>query len=66
MSTIFTDPLVTSNTSPVIPVIQSMPSKNNKNVVVYLAISTTLFTDALKEYTLPEQSELYWGIGETV
>lgn len=65
-STIFNDPLIIPGNSSVLPVVRSVPSKNQKNARIYIAVSTELITDSLKKYTLPENCALYWGLGERI
>jgi two-component system sensor histidine kinase YesM len=61
------DPFGFSGEAPVIPFAAPVyhPEDGSEIGTVFLAATVTLVTDKLRNYTLPEDSELYFSIGET-
>ena len=55
------DPLITVGSASVIPVIRNTKNfTTNQTARVYIAVSSALITDAVQDYTLPEDAALYF------
>ena len=61
------DPLLQHEPRQIIPVTRTMVNPSGtRRAVVYLAVSSRLITDALKDYALPEGCTLFWCMNGTV
>ena len=61
------DPLLQHGPRQIIPVMRTMVNPSGtRRAVVYLAVSSRLITDALKDYALPEGCTLFWCMNGTV
>lgn len=59
-----TDPLITSGQATIIPVIRNMNNPTTGATGrVYIAVSSSIITDAVQDYSLMDDAALYWIMG---
>lgn len=66
-STLCEDPLIWFGQKEVIPVIRTMSaSSGGATAKVYIAVSSDLITDTIHDYSLMQDNELFWFMGENI
>lgn len=66
-STLCEDPLIWFGQKEVIPVIRTMSaSSGGVTAKVYIAVSSDLITDTIHDYSLMQDNELFWFMGENI
>lgn len=66
-STLCEDPLIWFGQKEVIPVIRTMSaSSEGATAKVYIAVSSDLITDTIHDYSLMQDNELFWFMGENI
>lgn len=66
-STLCEDPLIWFGQKEVIPVIRTMSaSSGGETAKVYIAVSSDLITDTIHDYSLMQDNELFWFMGENI
>lgn len=66
-STLCEDPLIWFGQKEVIPVIRTMSaSSGGATAKVYIAVSSDLITDTIHDYSLMQDNELFWFMGDNI
>lgn len=66
-STLCEDPLIWFGQKEVIPVIRTMSASSGGAIAkVYIAVSSDLITDTIHDYSLMQDNELFWFMGENI